>query len=160
VSCRDWRLCRVTAKRTGGLAKGGQHSSAHSAQHVRPFPLAGRTCRWGEPSRQRHAVADLDGFACLRRRQGGDESTGRKRRDGEEGAGYRAGKSPDFHLDWHMRSNQSDRETHHSCGDGEDKSNSGRFDNTTLAGAAGSADRAVRGQSGPVTVTVVWPNAN
>jgi len=41
-----------------------------------------------------------------------------------------------------MRSNQSDRETHHSCGDGQDKSISGRFDNTTFAGAAGSADRA------------------
>src|SRR6058998_3624477 len=39
--------------------------------------------------------------------RGGDESTGGKRRDGEEGAGYRAGKSPDFHLEWHVRSNQS-----------------------------------------------------
>ena len=34
-----------------------------------------------------------------------------------------------------MRSNQSD-ETHRSCGDGQDKSISGSFDNTTFAGAA------------------------
>ena len=53
----------------------------------------------GEPSRQRHAVADLDGFALLRRRRGRDENTGGKRRDGEDGSGYRAGISPDFHLD-------------------------------------------------------------
>ena len=52
-----------------------------------------------EPARQRHAVADLDGLAGLRRRRGGDESTGEKRRDGEESAGYRARKSPDFHLE-------------------------------------------------------------
>lgn len=70
----------------------------------------GRPAVGGEASRQRHAVADLDGFARLRRRRGGDESTGGKRRDGEQGAGYRDGKSPDFYLEWHMRSNQSDRD--------------------------------------------------
>jgi hypothetical protein len=69
----------------------------------------GRPAVGGEPSRQRHAVADPDG-ARLRRRRGGDESTGGQRRDGEEGAGYRAGKSPNFHLDRHMRSNQSGRD--------------------------------------------------
>jgi hypothetical protein len=40
-----------------------------------------------------------------------------------------------------MRSNQSD-ETHRSCGDGQDKSISGSFDNTTFTSAASSAHRA------------------
>ena len=70
-------------------------------------------------ARQRHAVADLEGLARLRRR-GGDESTHGKRRDSHVGAEYRAGKSPDFFLEQHMRSNQSDRDA--GCGDGQDKS--------------------------------------
>src|SRR5262249_6688185 len=63
-----------------------------------------------EPAGQRHAVADLEGLARLRRRRGGDESTHGKRRDSDAGAEYRAGKSPDFCLEHHMRSNQSDRD--------------------------------------------------
>ena len=51
----------------------------------------------GEPSRQRHAVADFDGFSGLRRRRGGHESAGEKRREGEESAGFRARQSLDFH---------------------------------------------------------------
>ena len=42
-----------------------------------------------------------------------------------------------------MRSNPSD-ETHRSCGDGQDKSISGAFDNTTFAGAGTSTTRARR----------------
>src|SRR5262245_8818436 len=51
-----------------------------------------------KPACQRHAVADLDGLARLRRRRGAHESTSEKRRDGEESAGYRARKRPDFPL--------------------------------------------------------------
>src|SRR5262249_18479569 len=52
-----------------------------------------------EPARQRHAVADLDRLARLRRRRGGDEGTGEKRRDGEESAGYRLIIWPDFQVE-------------------------------------------------------------
>ena len=56
-------------------------------------PAVGR-----KPAAQRHAVADLDGVARLRRRRGGNENSGEKRGDGEESAGYRARKSLDVHL--------------------------------------------------------------
>ena len=52
-----------------------------------------------EPARQRHAVADLDRLARLRRRRGGHESTSEKRREGEESAGYRVRIWPDFQVE-------------------------------------------------------------
>ena len=50
----------------------------------------------------------------------------------------------------------SPTETHRSCGDGQDKSISGPFDNTTFAGAAGSADRArvLRGTRSGLTASL------
>ena len=57
-----------------------------------------------------------------------------------------------------MRSNQSD-ETHRSCGDGQDKSISGAFDNTTFADAGTSTTRARRCGDTELTTALEIPEA-